>query len=102
MNRECLNRFCRNCRAGQCNDHSIAIGETCLALNRYLKIRDIFFATAQPQENKERAENGPASPVQQLKAEIAALNAELIAHCKDRSYTQLDRFIERLRQLSAI
>jgi predicted metal-binding protein len=39
---------------------------------------------------------------QQLKAEIAALANELHAHCKDRSYVLLDRFIERMRQLSAV
>jgi hypothetical protein len=43
-----------------------------------------------------------ANSAQQLKAEIAALANDLQVHCKDRSYVLLDRFIERMRQLSAV
>jgi len=51
---------------------------------------------------KDKIDNCSPSANQQLKAEIAALANELEAHCKDRSYVLLDRFITRMRQLSAV
>ena len=59
---------------------------------------------AQPRDTKERAGNSPASPVQQLKAEIAAtLEKGVYTHNRDNVVIVMDKpDHERLRQLSAV
>jgi hypothetical protein len=58
---------------------------------------------AQPQESEESPENSPASPVQQLKAEIAALADELELINRDDFYNSKHVTLAgRLRQLSAV
>jgi hypothetical protein len=69
---------------------------------RVLKVIDAYL-TAQPQENKELAENSPASPVQQIKAEIALwLDRELVCKKQGHQVVSIDYVIKQLRQLSAV
>lgn len=58
--------------------------------------------TAQPQENNERSEDNPASPMQQLKAEIRSVVDDFVCIPPVRIAQEIDNLIYKLRELSAV
>lgn len=66
--------------------------------------RSLITAVASALQAEESPADSPASPVQQLKAEITALATELQDFNDSRisSYGRLTEIVEKLRQLSAV